>query len=173
MLDIMLKTIPANLVRAEQSGDWSYGSVAILASVIEGTYPPDNELMIVIHEVVEAWLCRRAGITEAAVVKFDEMYEDERKAGHHTKDDEPGDDPRSPYRIQHQAATHVERAVGAALDVSWTEHERLVSGSEAAHPKTSSPDSQPPQPDPGRPRGSLREDQSCSPSPSHSSSSLS
>jgi hypothetical protein len=126
MLDITIKTVPERLVRAEQSGDWWYNHDRIVAAVIEGTYPPDNELMIGIHELVEAWLCRKLGITDKAVVDFDTMYEDERKHGHHHDNDEPGDDPHAPYRLPHMAATHVERAVGSALDVIWREHERMI-----------------------------------------------
>ena len=137
MLDIQIHTIPAHIVRADQSGDWSYGENVIRAYVVADTYPPESELMIGIHELIEAWLCRKHGVSEEAVVKFDEMYEDERKAGHHKDSDEPGDDPRSPYRLEHQAATHVERAVGAALNVTWREHEQLVTDSAGPRAGTS------------------------------------
>lgn len=143
MLDIQIKTVPKRLVRAEQSGDWWYNHDRIIGAVMEGVYPPDNELMIGIHEVIEAWLCRKLGITDEEVVKFDTMYEAERKTGKHKNSDEPGDDPRSPYRLPHMAATHVERAVGSALNVQWTEHERLVSLTEVDHPKTESPETSP------------------------------
>lgn len=130
MLDIKITTQPVKLVRAEQSGDWwLWKDGMISACVVENTYPPDSELMIAIHELIEAWLCRRNGVSEQAVVDFDLMFEEERRSGHHGNSDEPGDDPRSPYRNEHQAATHVERAVGSALGVSWQEHERLVTES--------------------------------------------
>jgi hypothetical protein len=138
-LDIKITTVPKHLIRAEQSGDWWFNNDFISAAVLEGFYPPDYELMIGIHEVIEAWLCRKLGITDEQVVKFDTMYEAERQAGKHQDNDEPGDDPRSPYRLAHMAATHVERAVGSALDVSWKEHERLLSLSAEDHQKKESP----------------------------------
>jgi len=159
MLNIEIKTAPGHLIRSDQSGDWRYTTKKILVSVVEDTYQPESELAIAIHELIEAWLCRRDGITDLEVVSFDDMYEDERKQGHHKESDEPGDDPRAPYREQHMAATYVERAVCSALDLSWLKHEQAVTDSAKAHPKNASPSSPHPQSEPDRPLEFSREDQ--------------
>ena len=158
-LNIIIRTAPERLVRAHQSGDWTYTERTILASVMEDTYPPQSELIIGIHEVIEAFLCRKMGITDAEVVAFDEKYERERAQGQHPEDAEPGDAEDCPYRIPHQAATHVERAACHALDVSWIEHESVVQQSEAGHLKTSSPAPHPIESDLLHPGESLSGDQ--------------
>jgi hypothetical protein len=129
----VLASVPEQMIRADQAGDWTFRDNLITAYVARDRYPSDSEFAILIHELVEAYLCRKAGVTEQMVVEFDEMYEDERKNGHHKEDDEPGDDPRSPYRLQHMAATHVERAVCAALDLSWKAHCQSLLQKEGNH----------------------------------------
>ena len=129
MLDIRIKTVPERLIRNEQSGDWEYDDKQILSTVLENTYSPESELAIAIHELIEAWLCRRDKVTNKAVLLHDEIYERARKMGLHPETTEPGDAEDSPYRLQHQAATHVERAVIAALGVRWEDHEKEITNS--------------------------------------------
>lgn len=164
MLDIKIKTVPEASVRAEQSGDWWYDQKRqgrITVSVVGDTFCTESELAIAIHELVEAFLCRRDGVTEQEVVDFDTLYESERKQGRHHKDEEPGDDPRSPYRLQHAAAIHVERAVCLALDLMWKEHELALSATAGARPKRESLGPHLPGLAPGHPLGSSPEDQPC------------
>jgi len=122
MLDAHLKSVPKSLVRSDQAGDWSYGKGKLIATVVEDRYSPESELAVAIHELVECFLCRKNGISDSQVVKHDDMFNDELAHGHHQEDCEPGDDPRAPYRLEHQAATHVERAVCLALGITWEEH---------------------------------------------------
>ena len=77
---------------------------------------PRYETLVAAHELIEAMLCRQAGISERAVDAFDRHYEAHRKAGDQS---EPGDDPRAPYHRQHVAATKIERELAALLGVVW------------------------------------------------------
>jgi hypothetical protein len=130
MLNATLKSVPEKLVRSEQAGDWTYGPDGqMIATVVEDRFSPESELLVAIHELVECFLCRRNGVTDHEVVEFDNMWVDELKHGHHSNHDEPGDDPRSPYREEHQAATHVERAACSALGLTWEDHCRVISES--------------------------------------------
>jgi hypothetical protein len=141
-MNVRIHSVPQHLIRSNQVGDWWYNENDIAVHVLE-TMSPDSQLAVAIHELIEAWECRRHGITDKDVTAFDDQYEAERKEGKHRHDDEPGDDPRSPYRREHAAATHVERAVCAAVNLTWTTHSLLESGLEAGHPRKESPASEP------------------------------
>ena len=82
------------------------------------------EALIALHEAVEALLCEHAGISPAAVDKFDEAYEARRKKG---DDSEPGDDPRAPYHKQHVFAEGIERLLATELGVDWPAYDKEVS----------------------------------------------
>ena len=138
-MQIVIKSVPQNKIRADQSGDW-WVSVGNQYTIhVLDTMLPESQLAVAIHELVEAYLCWKHGVTDGDVCAFDEHYEAERKEGKHKEDDEPGDDPRSPYRKEHAAATHVERAVCHAFELSWQQHEQSLLESVEDHPKTESP----------------------------------
>ena len=120
-----MKSQPPRLIRNKQSGDWWFNDDRIIAAADE-RLPDAHQFLIGIHESIEAWRCRQLGITDKRVIDFDELYEKEREDGKHPDDSEPGDDPRSPYRIPHQDATHVERAACLALGIKWSDHEKVI-----------------------------------------------
>jgi hypothetical protein len=127
MLRLEINDLPPIPVRSEQAGDWTYDKLTFhLTAVSAELGNRKSEFAILIHEIMEAFLCRESGVSDADVVKFDDQYEDERKNGHHKERDEPGDDPRAPYRQEHMAATHVERAVCMALGITWQAHDEVV-----------------------------------------------
>ena len=98
--------------------------------------PLESQFLVGLHELIEAYLCHKDGVTDQQVCDHDQMFEEERERGLHHEEAEPGDDERSPYRKQHQIATEVEQFVCEKLGISWTEHSQSVLGSEADHPKT-------------------------------------
>ena len=51
-----LTPCPAKFIRADQCGDWGYTQEKILAFVAEERYPPESELAVLIHELLEAYL---------------------------------------------------------------------------------------------------------------------
>lgn len=117
----ILKSSSMKRIRNNQAGDWKVGKhiVAISAKMDCA----ESELAVAIHELIEAWICRKQGITDAQVTKFDAMFENERERGQHEKFDEAGDDVRAPYFDAHQRATNVEADVCKALNLSWSQHE--------------------------------------------------
>lgn len=125
-MNIVIKSAPQEKIRADQCGDWwVFGPNDILVHVLE-TMSPESQFAVAIHELVEAYLCRKDGITDESVCRFDEQYEAERKEGKHNSHDEPGDDPRAPYRKQHSAATFAERAICHAVDINWDHHDQSI-----------------------------------------------
>jgi hypothetical protein len=125
MKKIVLKSVPLRHIRNNQCGDWRVHKNKILALTAQ-MEDPRSELLVAMHEAIEAFLCDRAGITDAQVTDFDALYESERERELHGDSDEAGDDQRAPYRAQHLAATAVERAAAQALGITWDDHERNV-----------------------------------------------
>ena len=82
------------------------------------------EFLVGMHEAIEAYLCKRAGISQAAVDRFDQAYERRRKPD---DESEPGDDHKAPYHFAHVFATKVEHMLGDQLDVNWGAYDREVS----------------------------------------------
>jgi hypothetical protein len=126
-LDIRIKTVPHSDVRCDQCGDWHInndGSIEVLVTDLNGNW--ESELAVSIHELLEAFMCKESGITDEDVTRFDLQFEQERSVGKQTLRAEAGDDERSPYRVPHQAATFVERAVTSVLGLDWETHDSAV-----------------------------------------------
>lgn len=117
---ITIETIPHAEQRLSGVGDWivdSAGNIAIRVSDL-GDWRYDAA--VAVHELVEALLCRNAGVTTAEVDAFDIEWMPNPKA------DEPGDDPAAPYTRQHCFATAVERMLVAAMGLAWSEYADAV-----------------------------------------------
>lgn len=116
---IILEVIPHAKQRYETAGDYYRdveGNMRIYVSKL-----PDNrfELLIMIHELVEAILTEYNGIPESAIAKFDIEFEKKRAP---ENIDEPGDDLLSPYAAEHSIATSVERLMSGLLNVNWKQY---------------------------------------------------
>lgn len=119
----LIRGIPHVDQRYDTCGDWYYqeilGGTALCINV--SRLPDRREMFLVaIHELIEAFLCECAGVTEASVDQFDMGGQ---KVAHC---DEPGDDLRAPYYRQHQIATGIERILAAEVGVSWLEYEKHI-----------------------------------------------
>ena len=82
------------------------------------------EFLVGMHEAIEAYLCKQAGISQVAVDRFDRAYERRRKPG---DEREPGDNPKAPYHKEHMFASRVERMLADQLGVNWGAYDREVS----------------------------------------------
>lgn len=120
-MEIVIRSIPQEQQRYVTLGDyWDDGDM----QHIRVTTMPDRryELLIALHELVESELCRNRGIPEPDIMAFDLIFEGERAAGLWT-DEEPGNDPRAPYRSEHQIAESMERQFASYLGVDWVAYE--------------------------------------------------
>ena len=93
--------------RYDTLGDWFYenGDLHVrVSSIIGGRF---EVYLIAIHELIEAILCERAGITPQQVDEFDLNYNGIER--------EPGDDMNCPYRRQHRFAMLIEHLVAHEL----------------------------------------------------------
>lgn len=101
-LKIAIYTVPSAEMRYDTLGDWLAGPDGELIIQISDAVPENERFLIALHELVEAELCRKNGITPDMVDQFDFAYKG---------DGEPGDDPDAPYREQHRQAMIVEHLV--------------------------------------------------------------
>jgi len=114
-LVVRLHVLPEKEQRYDTEGDWlwQHNTLEIRISREVDEEDPRYAMLMFVHELIEALLCRSAGVTGAQVDAFDMSY---RKGG------EPGDDPAAPYHPQHVAAEAAEHALANQLGVNWEEY---------------------------------------------------
>jgi len=142
MLAILIQTIAHDTQRYPTVGDWqftidpSHRSLEVRVSELGN---PNYEFLVAAHEMIEAWLCRQAGISQNDIDRFDIAWEQAALEDDPTTKlyDEPGDCPDAPYHIQHIQAGIIERQLALALNVDWNEYEtildRLYKGEQECH----------------------------------------
>lgn len=118
-----IETLPFSNMRYATCGDWLAGPDGSFEVLVAEMGDADSEFLVALHELVEAYLCRKAEVTDEVVTAFDKAFEAKRRPGN---TDEPGDEPDAPYRQQHRTATLVEMIVADAAGVDWKKHEANV-----------------------------------------------
>jgi|SRR5215469_2041871 len=133
---IVIETIPHEQQRYNTCGDWQWNDsgdvLTIKVSKIREPLttgsdlitPLFAEMIIGIHELVEALGCSKYGITQKQVDDFDndkELLGECRDLGI-----EPGDHPLSPYKMQHLFATGIEKLLCVLYGVPWFQYESAL-----------------------------------------------
>ena len=116
--------VPHRKQRYETVGDWIPGRPAEIR--VSKMKDERYAFLVALHEMIEYELCKMNGVTDAEVVAFDVGFENERRQNLHSADAEPGNDPRAPYRSEHEFATMVEMLVAQKLGVSWSDYETTI-----------------------------------------------
>ena len=122
--EISIKAIPHKSQRYEPVGDYFKKRGVWLFRI--SRMKPDYVFLVIVHEIIEWWLCQRAGIKNSDIDKFDFMFEDERKAGKHTEEEEAGNDMRAPYFSQHAFATTIEEECCKKMGIDWDEYSTAI-----------------------------------------------
>jgi hypothetical protein len=112
----ILKTRPHAFRDYDTVGDWAFGSKTLLVLASE-LGDPKMEACLLIHELIEALLCKFSGVTQKEVVEFDIKFEG---------DGEPGANPKAPYHAQHMAAEAIEKYVADILKVDWESYGKKI-----------------------------------------------
>lgn len=115
-MSIFIKTIPHNEQRYNTTGDYETkeGVTEIRVSDMGNE---DQEFLIAMHELVESYLCKKTGITDAQIDEFDFSF----------TGDFPGDDPAAPYHREHVVATEIEKRLADELGVEWETYNAKIS----------------------------------------------
>lgn len=115
---IEIKTVDPSAMRYPTAGDWEWlPDGALMLKVPEYGGRDTSVLLVALHEMVEAYLCKRDGITDEEVTKFDTE---------NPKLEEPGDHPDAPYHRQHVIAMALEREAAIATSTDWEMHDKWV-----------------------------------------------
>lgn len=125
MLNIKIKTIANQKQRYNTVGDYqtdASGEKKILVSEMEDVR---YELLIAVHELIEAALCDERGISEKDIDAFDMAFEKNRLLENIVT--EPGDDANAPYNKEHVFATKIERMIADELGVDWDTYSNACS----------------------------------------------
>jgi hypothetical protein len=116
-----LNTIPIEQQDYKSADNWfdpnEWTGELFFETLTGDTGNKDHNFLILIHALVEQYLCYRKGITADEVTAFDLAHPDSL---------EPGDEKKSPYRKQHAVATEVEAIVSVALGVDWGKYEESI-----------------------------------------------
>ena len=115
-----VRTISHDQQRYPTCGDYwtdTDGTIQFRISALPGL--EDGEFLILIHELIEQYLCAQAGVSEQAIDQFDMAFERARQPGDAT---EPGDSILAPYHQQHQIATAMERMLASVIGVDWQDY---------------------------------------------------
>ena len=115
MRDITIKFIAQRRQRYDTAGDYWIDNRGTIQVRISKEKDWRYEVLVLIHELTEMFLCKERGISFKAIDRFDMRFRG---------DGEPGDDPKAPYYREHQWASGIERLLAAELGVDWKDYER-------------------------------------------------
>lgn len=119
-----IHVIPHEEQRYNTIGDWVMGEPHQL--YVSDLGNPDAEFLVILHEMVELWLCHKAGIPQTPVDAWDLTWEPSWDNQH-----DPGCDRKAPYHEAHEAGEVIERVMCPYL-MDWHEYERAL---EALNPR--------------------------------------
>lgn len=114
-LQVRLRVIPERQQRYDTVGDWLWNDNTLEIRVSREAVDKDPRyaMLVFVHELIEALLCRATGVSAAQVDAFDMS---------HPQAEEPGADPSAPYHRQHMAAEVAERALAEQVGVKWKDY---------------------------------------------------
>ena len=127
-MQITIETIPHENQRYPTVGDWLFVEPNHLRIRVSELGDWRKEAAVIVHELVEAILCRNDGVSEEEVDEFDmgRLAWLKERGINPSLAGEPGDHGAAPYHRQHCIATAVERMLIAALGVPWAEYDAAV-----------------------------------------------
>lgn len=109
--------VPHLAQRYNTVGDYYYKNQSHLQILISELGDDNYHFLVLLHELIEAHLCRLRGIEEPLIKAFDESY---------SGSGEPGASPDAPYQKEHLFAESIERLVATELGVDWDTYSKAV-----------------------------------------------
>lgn len=112
-MKILIETIPTADQRYATLGDywWEGTDLHIRVSEMDDWR---EQVLIAVHELVEATLCEDRGISEPDIMAFDISV---------PECSDPGAHPDAPYRKEHFFAENLERLLAAEFGIRWQDYE--------------------------------------------------
>jgi hypothetical protein len=120
------RTIPHKYHEYPTVGNYNWTEDGLLVIFVSDMNNEDYEYLVMMHEQIEAHLCKKRGILEKDISDFDIQFEKDRALGLHSPDEEPGDSFLAPYNREHVFASKIERMLANELGVDWKEYEKTI-----------------------------------------------
>jgi hypothetical protein len=117
-MKINIESIPHNQHRYDTIGDYWRDAAGTLQIRVSQCADSRDELLIALHELVEAILTEHRGIAEPDIKAFDEAVPDDSPYAN-----DPGHDPKAPYHREHVFAECIERLMAAELGRNWQDYD--------------------------------------------------
>lgn len=126
-MNVHIETIPHKEQRYNTVGDWTFDKHGNFGINVSNTKNEDYNFLIAVHEFIESYLCKREGIKEEDVTKFDKHFEEMRTAFPDLVGDmEPGDHDNAPYQKQHKIASMMEKWLADNMHIDWEAYNKKV-----------------------------------------------
>jgi hypothetical protein len=116
-MNISIQIIPHKDQRYNTLGDYWIDRKGVWQFRISDMGNNYYNFFILIHELIEACLCKIDGVRWEDIDRFDIDHPDL---------DDPGSDVRAPYRKQHLFALRIERIMALFCNVSWRDYEKKM-----------------------------------------------
>ena len=115
MINIKIKTIPPGSLPYNRVGDWQWKGEQLFIWVND--FKDERyEFLIAIHEIIEAYLCKMAGVKEEVIDQFDQKND-----GKWT--------PEGPGYKEHLISTGIESILAGVSGVIWDKYEAAIQNS--------------------------------------------
>jgi hypothetical protein len=119
-MPIVVKSVPHKDHRYPTIGDYFIDRESNLQIRVSQELDLKYRFLVILHELIEAFLCQSRGISFDLIDQYDIAYE----LQHPNNLDEPGETEDSPYRNEHNFATYIEKVVARELDVDMEEYNK-------------------------------------------------
>lgn len=124
---MLIKTIPHAKQAYETVGNYFIDEEGVQQVLISNMGNEDYEFLVSIHELTELYLCKKRGILEEDITKFDKDFEFIRDKFPKTiGEHEPGHMTSAPYHKEHCFAEKIEKMIAEELGVNWELYDKTV-----------------------------------------------
>lgn len=121
-----VRTIPHVFQVYNTCGNYEWTEDGMLVVFISDMNNEQYTFLVAIHEIIEAYLCKKRGITIDSINKFDEQFEKDRITYQWGNDVEPGHDKKAPYLKEHVFAENVEKQLAKQSRIDWERYAKTV-----------------------------------------------
>lgn len=130
-MKIQIESIPHSIQRYPTCGDWFVDEAGTMQIKVSEEMGEDSCFLVALHELFEARVAMKNGVTVKQVDDFDIAYEKAHRMGgtlegERLDESEPGDDPSCPVFVEHGLATAIEQIACVSMGIPWHEHNKRV-----------------------------------------------
>lgn len=116
MISVRIKTVKPGKLPYNRVGDWHWEGERLEISV-QDMADRRHEWLLVCHELIEAFLCLIAGVSEESIDQFDKEHDGQWI-------------PAGPGYREHLTATGIESILASITGVNWDKYEEEVANPE-------------------------------------------